>query len=299
MREVCMSLFKGNGVAAVVAFNEDLSVNFDAYENFIKFLIKNEADAIIVNGTTGESATLSDEEQLQLIKCAVKAANGNVPIVAGAGSNNTNHALHLAKQAKEAGANGILAVTPYYNKPTQEGLVSHFELIANACQLPTILYNVPGRTGCNNSPATCAKLSKNKYISGIKEASGNITQIAEISALTVNEDFSIYSGNDSEIVPTASVGGIGVISVLGNIAPKQTHDMVLAFLSGDTKKATKMQLDCLPLVRALFVESNPIPVKTTLNLMGLNMGGHRLPLTTPTKETITLLEKEMKAYGIL
>jgi len=293
-----MPLFTGNGVAAAVAFNADGSVNFNAYEKFLNFLIENGADAIVSCGTTGESVTLSDKEQFELVKCAVSTSGGRVPVIGGAGSNNTEHAVHLAKQIKSAGADACLAVTPYYNKPTQKGLVKHFTAIARAAEVPVLLYNVPGRTACNLAPATCAELSKVDNIIGVKEASGNIVQIAEV-AEQAGPGFLLYSGNDDHIVPVLSLGGIGVISVLGNIMPRLVHDMVIKFLEGDIKAATKMQLDVMGLVRALFCEASPIPVKTALNLMGMNMGGYRLPLCEISEPGMALLKQEMAKHGLI
>ena len=293
-----MPLFTGSGVAAAVAFNADGSVNFNAYEKFINFLIENGTDAIVSCGTTGESATLSDKEQFELVKCAVSVSGGRVPVIGGAGSNNTEHAVHLAKQVKEAGADACLAVTPYYNKPTQKGLVMHFTAIAQAAEVPVILYNVPGRTACNIAPSTCAELAKVDNIIGVKEASGNIVQIAEVAEHT-GSDFLLYSGNDDHIVPVLSLGGIGVISVLGNIMPRYTHDMVIKFLEGDVSASTKMQLEVLGLVRALFCETNPIPVKTALNLMGMDMGCFRLPLCEMSEPNLNILKKEMSKHGLI
>jgi len=293
-----MPIFTGSGVAAAVAFNADGSVNFSAYEKFVNFLIENGTDAIVSCGTTGESVTLSDKEQFEVVKCAVSASGGRVPVIGGAGSNDTAHAVHLAKQVKAAGANGCLAVTPYYNKPTQRGLVKHFAAIAEAAELPVILYNVPGRTGGNILPATYAELVKIPNVVGVKEASSNIVQIAEVAEVA-GPDFSIWSGNDDHIVPVLSLGGVGVISVMGNIIPRYTHDMVVKFLEGDTKTAAKMQVEVQSLVRALFCETNPIPVKTALNLMGMNMGGFRLPLCEMGETGLAQLKKELTKFNLI
>ncbi|MCL2617491.1 MAG: 4-hydroxy-tetrahydrodipicolinate synthase [Defluviitaleaceae bacterium] len=293
-----MALFTGSGVAACVAFNADGSLGLPAYEKFVNFLIDNGTDAIISCGTTGESVTLSDDEQFEVVRCAVSASGGRVPVIGGAGSNNTAHAVHLAKQVAKAGAQGCLAVTPYYNKPTQRGLVQHFAAIAEAAALPTILYNVPGRTACNIQPATYAELVKIPNIAGVKEASGNIVQIGEV-AEAAGPDFPIYSGNDDHIVPVLSLGGLGVISVMGNIIPQYTRDMVAKYHAGDTAAAAKMQIGAMGLVRALFCETNPIPVKTALNLMGMNMGAFRLPLCDMTEAGLAVLKREMAKFGLI
>ncbi len=293
-----MSLFVGSGVAVVTPIKEDGSVNFDAYEKLIDFLIENDSDAIVSCGTTGEASTLTDEEQLEAIRCAVKTANKRVPVIAGAGSNYTDHGIELCKGAEKMGADGCLLVTPYYNKTTQKGLVKHFEAQAKSIDIPVILYNVPGRTGINIAPKTVYELSKIDNIIGIKEASGDLAQMSGIAELC-GKDFDLYSGNDDQIVPIMSLGGKGVISVLANIAPKQTHDIVMKFLEGDVSASLEMQLKALPLVRALFSVVNPIPVKEALNIMGKNVGGFRLPLVNMEESNLEILKKEMMAYGLI
>lgn len=292
------TLFTGAGVAIVTPFKEDGSVNFESLGNLIENQIANETDAIIICGTTGEASTLTDDEQIETIRFTVDKAAKRVPVIAGAGSNDTKHGMELCKRCEQVGADGLLIVTPYYNKTTQKGLIKYYTDMASASDLPVIMYSVAGRTGLNIAPATVETLSKIDNIVAIKEASGNISQVAEIAHRTQG-DIDIYSGNDDQIVPLLSLGGKGVISVLSNIAPKYTHDMVMNYLNGDTKKATEMQLNCLGLVKALFCEVNPIPVKAALNMMGLNAGGYRAPLIEMEEENRLSLEKAMKEFGIL
>lgn len=292
-------LFSGCAVAVATTFKPDTSVDYIAYEKLVAYLITNGADAIVACGTTGESATLSEQEQYEIVRCAVATSSGKVPVIAGAGSNSTEHAVALAKKAKEAGAQAVLTVSPYYNKPTQRGLVAHFSTQANAVpDMPFYLYNVAGRTACNIEPATCAELSKVDNIVGVKEASGNIVQVAEIAA-ACGSGFEMHSGNDDQVVPVLSLGGIGCISVLANIAPKFVHDMVSAYLNGDHSKAKDMQLKAMPLVRALFVETNPIPVKAALKLMGLDSGVYRLPLCEMSEANQEFLKREMESFGLI
>ena len=246
-----MPIFTGSGVAIVTPFNEDETINYPELERLIEFQIENGTDSIVICGTTGEASTLTDEEQIECIKFTVDVVNKRVPVIAGAGSNHTSHAIELAQGCEKVGADAVLIVTPYYNKTTQKGLIKHYKMIAESINIPIILYNVPSRTGLNITPQTCYELSKIKNIVGIKEASGNLSQVAEIAALC-GEDFHIYSGNDDQILPVLSLGGLGVISVLANIMPKETHDMVASYLEGDTKKATKLQLEYLNLVNQLF-----------------------------------------------
>ncbi|MHC1750053.1 MAG: 4-hydroxy-tetrahydrodipicolinate synthase [Cellulosilyticaceae bacterium] len=274
-----MAIFEGAGVAIITPFHNNGNVNFEKLEQLIDFQIQNETDAIIICGTTGEASTLSDEEHLECIRLAVNRTNGKVPVIAGTGSNDTMHSIELTKKAKSFGVDATLQVTPYYNKTTQKGLIEHFTAIGRATDLPMILYNVPSRTGLNITPSTACALSKLDFIVGIKEASGNISQVAEIAA-KCGDALPIYSGNDDQIIPILSLGGKGVISVLSNVAPKQTHDIVKLHLSGKTTEALRLQLDLLPLINALFCEVNPIPVKEALNLMGFEVGPCRLPLTT-------------------
>lgn len=292
------TLFTGAGVAIVTPFAEDGSVNFEALGNLIEMQIKNETDAIIICGTTGEASTLTDDEQIETIKFTVDKVNKRVPVIAGAGSNDTRHGIELCKRCEQVGADGLLIVTPYYNKTTQKGLIKYYTDMAGASDLPVIMYSVAGRTGLNIQPKTVEELAKIDNIVAIKEASGNIAQVAEIAYRTQG-DIDIYSGNDDMIVPLLSLGGKGVISVLSNIVPKYTHDMVMSYLNGDTKKAAEMQINCLGLVKALFSEVNPIPIKAALNMMGLNAGGYRAPLVEMEEENRAVLEKAMKEFGIL
>lgn len=292
------TLFTGAGVAIVTPFNADGSVNFDALGKLIEDQIANDTDAIIICGTTGEASTLTDDEQIETIKFTVDKVNKRIPVIAGAGSNDTRHGIELCKRCEQVGADGLLIVTPYYNKTTQKGLVKYYSDMAGATDLPVIMYSVAGRTGLNIAPSTVETLSKIDNIVAIKEASGNISQVAEIAHRTQG-NIDIYSGNDDQIVPLLSLGGKGVISVLSNIAPKYTHDMVMSYLEGDNEKATKMQLNCLGVVKALFCEVNPIPVKAALNMMGYNVGGYRAPLVEMDEENRLILEKAMKEFGIL
>ena len=293
-----MSIFTGAGVALVTPMNADGSVNFDKMKELIEFQIANDTDALIICGTTGEATTISDEDQIECVRFAKEVAAGRVPVIAGAGSNDTAHCIELAVACEKAGADGVLLVTPYYNKATQKGLILHYTAVAEAINIPIILYNVPGRTGCNLAPKTVAELAKVKNIVAVKEASGNLSQVAEIAAL-VGPDFDIYSGNDDQILPVLSLGGKGVISVLSNVAPKQTHDMVMNYLNGDTKAATKLQLEAIELVSALFCEVNPIPVKAALNLMGYEVGSCKLPLCDMEPKNLETLRTAMANYGLL
>jgi len=290
-------IFKGCGTAIITPFNET-GVNFEEFRKLIEFQIKEGADSIIVCGTTGESATMSNEEKKETIKFAVEIAAGRIPIIAGTGGNCTTTSIELTKYADEVGADAIMLVTPYYNKTTQEGLIKHFETIAKTTSLPVVLYNVPGRTGLNINPSTCFTLSKIENIVAIKEAGGDISQIAQIAALC-GDDLMIYSGNDDQIVPILSLGGQGVISVLSNIIPKDVHIMVQSYLDGDVKTATKLQLETLALTSALFSEVNPIPIKAACNMMGFDCGLPRLPLVEITDQGEEKLRKAMKDYGLL
>lgn len=275
-------LFQGCGTAIATPFDEQ-GVNLKEFAKLIEDQIRQGVDAIIVCGTTGESATMTEEERIQTIECAVKTSNKRVPIIAGTGSNNTKAVIEINKKVEKLGVDGLLIVTPYYNKTTQKGLVEHYKTIAQNTTLPIILYNVPSRTGVNILPQTCLELSKLENIVAIKEASGNISQIAEIANLC-GDELSIYSGNDDQIIPILSIGGIGVISVLSNIKPKYTHQMCEKFFNGDIKGAAKMQIDAIPLIKALFSEVNPIPVKAALNMIGYNYGIPRLPLIEMSEE---------------
>ena len=292
------TLFKGSGVAIATPVDSNLNINFETFEKLLDFHLENETDAIIVCGTTGEASTLTDEEQIEAIRFAVEKVNKRVPVIAGAGSNHTEHGVHLCKESQKAGVDGLLLVTPYYNKTTQKGLITHYGQMAAAVDVPIILYNVPSRTGLNILPKTAYELSKIEHIVGIKEASGHIDQIAELAHL-VNGRLDIYSGNDDQILPVLSLGGIGVISVLANIVPKDVHDMVFHFLNNNVEAAIALQLKSIPLVKALFCEVNPIPVKAALNLMGYNAGGHRLPLVPIEPQNEEVLKAAMKAYGLI
>ena len=293
-----MSIFTGAGVALVTPMNADGSVNFEKMKELIEFQIANNTDALIICGTTGEATTISDEDQIECVRFAKEVAAGRVPVIAGAGSNDTAHCIELAQACEKAGADGVLLVTPYYNKATQKGLILHYTAIANSINIPIILYNVPGRTGCNLAPKTVAELAKVKNIVAVKEASGNLSQVAEIAALC-GPDFDIYSGNDDQILPVLSLGGKGVISVLSNVAPKETHDMVAKFLDGDVQGAIKLQLGAIELISALFCEVNPIPVKTALNLMGYEVGACKLPLCDMEEKNLEVLRTAMKNYGLI
>ena len=293
-----MAIFKGAGVAIVTPMTADGEVNYEVLGEMLEAQIAGGTDAIIICGTTGESATLSEEEHSAVIRYAIKKVNKRIPVIAGTGSNCTATAIKLSKEAEKDGADGLLLVTPYYNKATQKGLIAHYTAIAKAVSLPIILYNVPSRTGCNLQPETIAALVKNvKNIVGVKEASGNISQIAKVKLLC-GDDIDLYSGNDDQVVPILSLGGIGVISVLSNVAPKETHNMVMDYLNGDVDKARQMQLKAIPLIDALFSEVNPIPVKKALNLKGWEAGPLRAPLTEMEASHAEVLKKTMKDFGI-
>lgn len=287
-------LFEGCGTAIATPFDEN-GVNLKEFERLVENQINNKIDAIIVCGTTGESSTMTEQEKLQTIESAVKTANGRVPIIAGTGSNNTKAVIEMNKKVEALGVDGLLIVTPYYNKTTQAGLIEHYKVIAENTSLPIILYNVPGRTGVNIKPETCLELSKIPNIVAIKEASGDLSQVAEIANLC-RDELTIYSGNDDQIVPILAVGGKGVISVLSNIEPKYTHDMCFKFFEGDVKTAAKMQVDAIPLVKALFSEVNPIPVKAALNMIGYNFGTPRLPLIEMSEKAKANLKKEIEKF---
>ena len=294
-----MSIFKGAGVAIVTPFHEDGSVNYEKLQELIDFQIENGTDAIIICGTTGEAATMTEEEHSDVIAFAVKAVNHRVPVVAGTGSNCTATAIKLSKEAEESGADALLCVTPYYNKATQPGLIRHFTAVANAVSLPIIVYNVPSRTGCNVLPETMAQLCRDcENIVAIKEASGNISQIAKLAQLA-GDTCEIYSGNDDQIVPILSLGGVGVISVLSNVAPRQTHEICQKFFDGDAAGSCRMQLEALPLINSLFCEVNPMPVKTALNLMGWEVGPFRAPMCEMEPKNVERLTKDLKEYGLL
>lgn len=284
-------IFKGSAVALITPFNNN-GVDFEKLGELIEFHIKNKTDAIVICGTTGESTTMSDIEKLSVIKYTVDKVNKRIPVIAGTGSNNTSHSIYLSQEAEKLGVDALLIITPYYNKSNEKGLYLHFEKIANNTSLPIILYNVPGRTSMNIEPKMVAKLSQIDNIVAIKEASGNLAQVAEIARL-VPDDFAIYSGNDDSIVPLLSLGGSGVISVVANILPKETHDLVQKFLDGDIDASKKLQLDMKPLIDALFVEVNPIPVKTAMNLLGFEVGNLRLPLADMNEKNLEILKQEL------
>lgn len=291
-----MSLFEGSGVALITPFKNN-KVDYEKLSELIEFHIENKTDSIIICGTTGESSTMSDYEKKETIKFTVDKVNKRIPVIAGTGGNNTSYAIELSKYAEEVGVDGLLLVTPYYNKATQKGLIEHYNAIATEVNIPIILYNVPGRTGVNILPKTVYELSKIKNIKAIKEASGNISQVAEIARLC-GDEFYIYSGNDDMIVPVLSLGGKGVISVVANILPKETHDIVMKYLEGNVLQAKNSQLRMLDLINALFIEVNPIPVKTAMNILGMEVGNLRLPLTDMEDKNKKILIQAMEEYGV-
>lgn len=294
-----MSIFKGSGVAVVTPMKSTGEVDYEQFAKLLEFQIANKTDAIIVCGTTGESSTLSHEEHLEVIRYCVEVVAGRIPVVAGTGSNCTETAVYLSQEAEKSGADGLLLVSPYYNKATQNGLYAHFKTVADSVKLPILLYNVPSRTSCNILPETIVRLCSDvENIVGVKEASGNIGQIAHLAAIA-NGKVDIYSGNDDQIVPIMSLGGIGVISVLGNVAPAQTHEICQKYLDGDAKGSCRMQLEAMELCNALFSEVNPIPVKKALSLMGMIGGTLRRPLTEMEPANVQRLEKAMRGYGLL
>lgn len=294
-----MAVFTGAGVAIVTPFKENREVNYEKFAELIEFQIEGGSDAIIVCGTTGESSTLTHEEHLDVIKYCVEKVAGRVPVVAGTGSNCTETAIYLSKEAEKYGVDGLLLVSPYYNKATQKGLYQHYKAIADFVKVPCILYNVPSRTGCNIAPETVVKLCKEvENIVGVKEASGNISQIVKLMSMADGQ-VDLYSGNDDQILPLLALGGKGVISVLSNVAPKETHDICAKFFEGDIEGSAAEQYRAIPLCNALFCEVNPIPVKMALNLMGKEVGSLRPPLTDMEEENAAKLEKAMKEYGIL
>lgn len=294
-----MSVFKGAGVAIVTPMKANGEVNYEKFAELIEFQIAGGTDAIIVCGTTGEASTLTHEEHLDVIKYCVEKVAGRVPVVAGTGSNCTETAIYLSTEAEKMGVDGLLLVSPYYNKATQNGLYAHFKAVADSVKIPVILYNVPGRTGGNIMPETVVRLCNDvENIVGVKEASGNISQVAKLAALAEGK-VDIYSGNDDQIVPVLSLGGIGVISVLSNVAPKETHDMCAKYFEGDVKGSMELQLKAIELCDALFCEVNPIPVKKALNLMGMEAGSLRMPLTEMEPANTAKLEKAMRNFGIL
>ena len=293
-----MAIFRGAGVAIVTPMKENLDVDYDRLEANINYQIENGTDAIIIAGTTGEGSTLTIKEHLDVIKAAIGFTKHRIPVIAGTGSNCTRTAVKLSVEAASYGADAILVVTPYYNKATQGGLIAHYTEIANAAKIPLIMYNVPSRTGCNILPATAAELIKNDYIVGIKDATGNLSQAAQMMNLCDGK-IELYSGNDDQVLPLLSIGGLGVISVLSNVAPRQTHDMVMEYLEGDQEKARRIQLAAIPLIEALFCEVNPIPVKAGMNMLGMGAGPLRAPLTEMTDANKERLAAEMKKFGLM
>lgn len=289
-------LFQGSAVALVTPFTQD-GVDFKKLGELVEYHIENNTDALVVCGTTGEATTMSDEEQLAVIKYVVDKTNKRIPVIAGTGSNNTMHSIYLSQEAERLGADGLLVITPYYNKANANGLKLHFETIANNVNLPIIMYNVPGRTSMNMKPSLVAELAKIENIVAIKEASGDLAQVAELCRL-VPDDFAVYSGNDDSILPLLALGGKGVISVLANVCPQETHDLVQKFFDGDIEGSRKIQLELKPLIDALFIEVNPIPVKTAMNLLGFEVGNLRLPLAEMDIKNLEVLKKELANAGL-
>ena len=295
-----MSLFEGVATALITPFGPDGSVNYAKLEELINKQIEDGVDGLVICGTTGESATLTEKEHMNVIRESVKFVNGRVPVIAGTGSNCTQTAIEMSKEAEEYGADGLLLVSPYYNKATAEGMYEHFADTANAVNIPVILYNIPGRTGVNIDPETIYRLAKDvKNIVAVKEASGNISNIAKIAALTAGLDFDIYSGNDDQVVALCAMGGKGVISVVSHVIPKEMHDLVMSFINGDAKKSLEIQNKYLSLINTLFIDVNPIPVKEAMNLLGYEVGGYRKPLTPMSDAHREILRKELINVGLL
>lgn len=292
------TIFKGSGVAIVTPMNSDGTINYKVFGDIIDYQIKNQTDAIIVCGTTGESATLNHEEHCSVIKYCVERVNGRVPVIAGTGSNDTKYSLELSLEAQKSGANALLSVTPYYNKTSQSGLIKHYNYIADRVDLPIILYNVPSRTGCNIMPETYFELSKHPNIVGIKEANGGVSSVIKTLSLC-KDNIDMYSGNDEQIVPILSVGGKGVISVFANICPKVVHDMCDKYLKGNIEESKEIQIKYYDLISALFCDVNPIPVKTAMNLLGFKCGSCRLPLDSMNNSDFNKLKNTMRKYGLI
>ena len=291
-------IFKGSAVALVTPFDENGNVNFDKIKELVDFQIENGTDAIVACGTTGEASTMNDEEHLAAIKAIIDAADKRVPVIAGTGGNDTAHSIYLSQEAEKLGADALLIITPYYNKANKSGLRKHFVSIANSVKVPIILYNVPSRTKVNIPPALVADLARNvDNIVALKEACGDLAQVAEVCRL-VPDDFAVYSGNDDSILPLLSLGGSGVISVLANVCPRETHDLVAKFFEGDIEGSRKLQLGMKPLIDALFIEVNPVPVKTAVNLLGFNVGDLRLPLAEMEEEDLEVLKRELVNWGL-
>ena len=294
-----MSVFTGAGVALITPMHEDGSVNYDKLAEVIEYQIANHTDSIIICGTTGEAATLSTEEHIEVIKFCIEQVKHRIPVIAGTGSNCTSSAIELSQEAQNVGADALLCVTPYYNKATQAGLVGHFKAVADSVKIPIILYNVPSRTGCNIKPETVAAICKEaSNVVGIKEASGDLSQVAMLMSI-MDGRLDLYSGNDDQIVPIMSLGGKGVISVLSNVVPRQAHEIAADYLAGDVKSACRKQLEAIELIKALFCEVNPIPVKHAMNLMGMEVGPLRMPLSPMEPKNLETLKNAMKNYGIL
>lgn len=291
-------IFTGSGVAIVTPMHADGSINYEELGRIIDFQIENHTDAIITCGTTGEAATMTTEEHCEVIRYTMKKVAGRVPVIAGTGSNDTAFGIELSKEAEAMGVDGLLLVTPYYNKTSQKGLVEHFTAIANAVKIPCIVYNVPSRTGCNILPATYAKLAKVENIVAVKEANGNIAAIAQTIALC-GDELDVYSGEDSQTLPIMALGGIGVISVFANALPRQMHDLTAAMLAGDLVTARKIQNQYVDLMEGFFIDVNPIPIKTTMNKLGFNCGPCRLPLTTMTEESEAALDTLLHKHGLI
>lgn len=292
------TIFTGAGVAIITPMNEDSTINFDRLGEIIDNQVENGTDAIIICGTTGESSTMTDEEHTECIRYAVERTNKRIPVIAGTGSNDTKYAIELSQEAQRLGADGLLMVTPYYNKTSQRGLVAHYNAIANNVDIPIVLYNIPSRTGVNIAIDTYVQLAEHKNIVAVKEASGNIGYVAKIIQ-AVGDKMDVYSGNDDQIIPLMSLGAKGVISVLSNIMPKETHQMAQYCLDNDFHSASKMQIELLDLINALFIDVNPIPVKEAMNLMGLNVGGCRMPLYSMAEKDIETLKKSLIAHGLI
>ncbi|APM40443.1 4-hydroxy-tetrahydrodipicolinate synthase [Clostridium kluyveri] len=292
-----MSLFKGSGVAIVTPFN-DKGVDLKKLEELLEWHIESGTDAIIICGTTGEASTMTEQERKDAIKLTVDVVKNRIPVIAGTGNNCTQSSVDMSKWAESVGVDGLLVITPYYNKTTQKGLIEHFKSVASGVKVPIVVYNVPGRTGMNVQPKTLKELCEIENIAAIKEASGDISQITQMKALC-RDRIDIYSGNDDQVIPILSVGGIGVISVLANIIPKDMHNMCKLFLEGKTEEALKIQLDSFALNKAMFIETNPIPVKTAMNILGMNVGKLRLPLCDMSQANLEVLKTELKNYGLL
>lgn len=291
-------IFKGVGTAMVTPMKENGNINYPVFKKMLDMQLAGGADAVVIAGTTGEGATLTDDEHLELVEYAVREINGKIPVIAGAGSNNTRHAVWLSRECERVGADGLLHVTPYYNKASQEGIYLHFKACADVSGIPIILYNVPSRTGVNIFPATYKRLSEIDNIVACKEASGNFSQIAKIAALC-KDDLAIYSGNDDQITSALAIGGKGVISVLANICPRETHEICQAYFDGDTEKSDNLQLEYLDLIEALFFDVNPIPIKQAMRAMGLDVGPCRLPLCNMDPTNAERLYRTLKHHGLL